>query len=84
MDGLAGWQALAPQRHFSRQYRDRTAHRLRALPGSIHRWQQLDAQCKPEDDCRVLTIPHNINWADGGPTFAVSEDMTLRTLRAKV
>ena len=47
-------------------------------------WQQLDAQCKAEDDCHVLTIPHNINWADGGPTFAVeSEDSTLRTLRAK-
>ena len=47
-------------------------------------WQQLDAQCKSEDDCHVLTIPHNINWADGGPTFAVeSEDVTLRTLRAK-
>lgn len=47
-------------------------------------WQQLDAQCKAQDDCRVLTIPHNINWADGGPTFAVeSEDSTLRTLRAK-
>jgi hypothetical protein len=47
-------------------------------------WQQLDAQCKAKDDCHVLTIPHNINWADGGPTFGVeSEDSTLRTLRAK-
>ena len=47
-------------------------------------WQQLDAQCNAKDDCHVLTIPHNINWADGGPTFAVeSEDSTLRTLRAK-
>jgi hypothetical protein len=47
-------------------------------------WQQLDAQCNAKDDCHVLTIPHNINWADGGPTFAVeSEDSTLRSLRAK-
>ena len=47
-------------------------------------WQQLDQQCRPQDDCHVLTIPHNINWAEGGPTFDVeSEDSSLSTLRAK-
>jgi len=33
-------------------------------------WQALAAACKTEDGCDVLTIPHNINWADGG-TFEV-------------
>lgn len=37
-------------------------------------WQQLDQQCLAEDGCQVLTIPHNINWADGGPTFAVETE----------
>lgn len=47
-------------------------------------WQQLDAQCRAENGCEVLTIPHNINWADGGRTFAVeNEDTTLRALRNK-
>jgi uncharacterized protein DUF3604 len=37
-------------------------------------WQQLDQNCLEEDGCQVLTIPHNINWADGGPTFAVETE----------
>ena len=37
-------------------------------------WQQLDENCIEDKGCRVLTIPHNINWADGGPTFAVETE----------
>ncbi len=33
-------------------------------------WQALAAACTAENGCDVLTIPHNINWADGG-TFEV-------------
>ncbi len=33
-------------------------------------WQALAAACKVEDGCDALTIPHNINWADGG-TFEI-------------
>ena len=34
-------------------------------------WRELAAHCRPEDGCDAVTIPHNINWADGGPTFDV-------------
>ena len=37
-------------------------------------WQQLDQNCHEDDGCRVLTIPHNINWAYGGPSFAVESE----------
>ena len=33
-------------------------------------WQALANTCSMENGCDVLTIPHNINWADGG-TFEV-------------
>ena len=33
-------------------------------------WQALATACTAEEGCDVLTIPHNINWADGG-TFEV-------------
>ncbi len=34
-------------------------------------WRELDTHCRSEDGCEVLTIPHNINWADGGRTFDI-------------
>ncbi len=37
-------------------------------------WHQLDTNCRASDGCNVLTIPHNINWADGGRTFAVETE----------
>ncbi len=47
-------------------------------------WQQLDAHCKKSEGCQALTIPHNINWADGGPTFDVErEDSSIQTLRTR-
>lgn len=47
-------------------------------------WQQLDAHCKGSEGCQALTIPHNINWADGGPTFDVErEDSSIQTLRMR-
>lgn len=37
-------------------------------------WRELDANCRSADGCEVLTIPHNLNWADGGPIFAVETE----------
>ncbi|MDH3640715.1 MAG: DUF3604 domain-containing protein [Gammaproteobacteria bacterium] len=44
-------------------------------------WRELDAHCRVEDGCDAVTIPHNINWADGGPTFDVetASDAQLQT-----
>ena len=46
-------------------------------------WQQLEKQCRAEDGCDVLAIPHNTNMGDG-MTFDVEteEDRTLQ-LRSK-
>ncbi|MEM7020075.1 MAG: DUF3604 domain-containing protein [Pseudomonadota bacterium] len=47
-------------------------------------WQKLSENCKAEEGCQVLTIPHNINWADGGSTFAVEdEDENELAIRAR-
>ena len=47
-------------------------------------WGQLDKHCLAQDGCGVLTIPHNINWADGGPTFAIeTETDQQRALRSR-
>lgn len=47
-------------------------------------WQQLGDNCLQEQGCQVLTIPHNINWADGGRTFAVeAEDSSEWAVRAR-
>lgn len=34
-------------------------------------WRGLAAHCHLADGCDVITTPHNINRADGGPTFDV-------------
>jgi hypothetical protein len=40
-------------------------------------WQMLDRHCQPDDGCEAITIPHNINWADGG-TFAVEDESAIQ------
>jgi hypothetical protein len=42
-------------------------------PEAQELWRQLASNCRPADGCDVLTIPHNINWADGG-TFDLAQD----------
>lgn len=37
-------------------------------------WQKLNENCLEKDGCQVLTIPHNINWAEGGRTFAIEDE----------
>lgn len=34
-------------------------------PTALELWQALDAGCKAEDGCDVVTIPHNSNLSDG-------------------
>ena len=47
-------------------------------------WKQLDQHCRPEQGCNVLTIPHNLNWTDGGPTFAAeTEAPEITALRTR-
>ena len=46
-------------------------------------WRELSRTCRREDGCDVLTIPHNINWADGGPTFDV-ENAPSELLKKRV
>ena len=46
-------------------------------------WQELEKQCKPEQGCDVLAIPHNTNLSEGGGfDVETSADQDLR-LRAK-
>ncbi|MEP1142419.1 MAG: DUF3604 domain-containing protein [Henriciella sp.] len=45
-------------------------------------WEQLDLQCKAEDGCDAITIPHNTNMGDG-KTFDV-ETATSRSLELRV
>lgn len=46
-------------------------------------WEALDNQCKPEEGCDVIAIPHNVNLAEGGGfDVETSDDLQLQR-RAK-
>lgn len=74
------WTASPGGRHWHRNVIFRSdavtpqAYDFVRFPKIHSLWEQLDQNCLEEDGCRVLTIPHNINWADGGPTFAVETE----------
>lgn len=82
------WTASPGGRHWHRNVifrSDRVPNRAADyvhFPEVTSLWRELDARCRSEDGCDVLTIPHNINWADGGRTFdvenATSEDLAAR------
>ena len=46
-------------------------------------WRQLDRHCRPDEGCDALTIPHNINWADGGAFAVESADDAQLQARAR-
>ena len=46
-------------------------------------WAELEAQCRPEDGCEVLAIPHNTNLSEGGGFDVENAGMANRRLRAK-
>ena len=46
-------------------------------------WQQLEKQCRAEDGCDVLAIPHNTNMGDGMTFDVETEDDRTLQLRSK-
>ena len=46
-------------------------------------WEQLERQCRPEDGCDVVAIPHNMNMGDGVSFDVETEDDAALLLRAK-
>ena len=46
-------------------------------------WTALDQQCKAEEGCDVVAIPHNMNLAEGGGFDVESEDELSLRLRAR-
>jgi len=46
-------------------------------PDVSHLWGALDEQCRPEQGCDVITIPHNGNLSESG-NFAVEDDTDRR------
>lgn len=81
------WTASPGGRHWHRNVIFRSeavtpqAYDFVRFPKIHSLWQQLDQNCLEKDGCRVLTIPHNINWADGGPTFAVETETNQQWAR---
>jgi len=82
------WTASPGGRHWHRnvifrseQVPDRAVDYVH-YPEVTSLWRELAAHCRPEDGCDAVTIPHNINWADGGPTFDV-ENASDAQLRAR-
>lgn len=46
-------------------------------------FRELDRQCRAEDGCEALTIPHNTNMSDGASFDVLAEDAGLRRSRAR-
>ena len=46
-------------------------------------WRELDRQCRAEDGCEVLAIPHNTNMGDGKSFDVETESPEQLALRAK-
>lgn len=46
-------------------------------------WRELDRQCRSEDDCDVLVIPHNTNMGDGKSFDVETESPELLSMRAR-
>ena len=71
------WTATPKGRHWHRNVIFRSEHVPDQAVDYVHfpevtsLWRELANHCQLEDGCDVVTIPHNINWADGGPTFDV-------------
>ena len=46
-------------------------------------WEQLERQCRPEDGCDVVAIPHNTNMGDGVSFDVETETDAQLLMRAK-
>jgi uncharacterized protein DUF3604 len=52
-------------------------------PTPAQLWRELDLQCRPEDGCDVIAIPHNTNMGDGKSFDVETESPDMLALRAK-
>jgi len=52
-------------------------------PSPAKLWQELEKQCRPEDDCDVVVIPHNTNLSEGGGFDVESSPASELKMRAK-
>lgn len=52
-------------------------------PSPLKLWQELERQCKAEDGCEALAIPHNPNMGDGKSFDIETESNDVRLLRAR-
>lgn len=53
------------------------------FPRTDQLWEQLAAQCRPEDGCDVIAIPHNMDLGDGLSFDVESEDERQLALRTR-
>ena len=52
-------------------------------PTPLALWQALDEQCKAEDGCQAVAIPHNTNMGDGKSFDVETEAADVLALRAR-
>jgi hypothetical protein len=83
------WSATPDARHWHRNLiygSDRVPdYPINAIdqPDVQSMWTALDRQCRAEDGCDVVAIPHNMNLAEGGGFDVESEDELSLRLRAR-
>ncbi|MEJ2088644.1 MAG: DUF3604 domain-containing protein [Gammaproteobacteria bacterium] len=83
------WTASPGGRHWHRNVIYRSANvpaetfDYVRYPEVTQLWEQLRQHCLPGDGCDVLTIPHNINWADGGTFDIGTEAASVSALRSR-
>lgn len=53
------------------------------FPKVYELWEQLERQCRPEDGCDVVAIPHNTNMGDGVSFDVETETEAQLMMRAK-
>lgn len=53
------------------------------FPKVYELWEQLERQCRPEDGCDVVAIPHNTNMGDGVSFDVETESEAQLMMRAK-
>ncbi len=52
-------------------------------PSVAKLWTALAENCRPEDGCDAVAIPHNINWTDGGTFDIENESAEISALRSR-
>lgn len=53
------------------------------FPSPAKLWRELEKQCRPEEGCDVIAIPHNTNMSEGGGFDVESSPASQLQLRAK-